>query len=274
VALRGRRSVASALDRLDDFLLAPGDDPRGVLGANDTVDDLTAFVRRNLLDAYATADRIAEVTRGATTSARYPATSLAGRLELIARLLKCDFGARVYYTLQPGYDTHSAQRATHEGLLFELAGALKAFLDDLAAARLAERVVVLCFSEFGRTVVENGSAGTDHGTSGPVFLVGPCVRAGLVGTTPSLTDLDPPARRPAPFPGLPPGVRYRAGGLAGTPGAGCPGRDIQASAAVSERVRECPVDSNAFEVRLEAVGFEYVIVECGRGRFRAHATCV
>jgi uncharacterized protein (DUF1501 family) len=52
-------------------------------------------------------------------------------------------------------------------------------------------VAVLCFSEFGRTVAENGSAGTDHGTAGPVFLAGPRVRAGLVGTTPSLTDLDP-----------------------------------------------------------------------------------
>jgi Protein of unknown function (DUF1501) len=51
--------------------------------------------------------------------------------------------------------------------------ALKAFLDDLAAARLADRVVVLCFSEFGRTVAENSSGGTDHGTSGPVLLAGP-----------------------------------------------------------------------------------------------------
>jgi uncharacterized protein (DUF1501 family) len=52
-------------------------------------------------------------------------------------------------------------------------------------------VAVLLFSEFGRTVAENGSAGTDHGTSGPVFLAGPKVRGGLVGATPSLLDLDP-----------------------------------------------------------------------------------
>jgi uncharacterized protein (DUF1501 family) len=50
-------------------------------------------------------------------------------------------------------------------------------------------VVVLCFSEFGRRVAENGSAGTDHGTSGPVLLVGPSVRTGLIGSYPSLTDL-------------------------------------------------------------------------------------
>ena len=50
---------------------------------------------------------------------------------------------------------------------------------------------MLLFSEFGRTVIENGSSGTDHGTSGPVFLAGPSVKGGLVGATPSLLDLDP-----------------------------------------------------------------------------------
>jgi uncharacterized protein (DUF1501 family) len=53
-----------------------------------------------------------------------------------------------------------------------------------------ERVAVLCFSEFGRRVAENGSYGTDHGTAGPVFLAGGRVRGGLVGATPSLGDLE------------------------------------------------------------------------------------
>src|SRR5262249_45159187 len=93
--------------------------------------------------------------------------------------------------LQSGYDTHNAQLFTHSDLLRELSGALKAFLDDLAVAKLADRVVVLLFSEFGRTVSENGSAGTDHGTSGPVFLAGPNVKGGLAASTPSLLALDP-----------------------------------------------------------------------------------
>jgi uncharacterized protein (DUF1501 family) len=190
VALRGRRCVASALDRPEDLVLAPGADPRKVI-AGEGKDELTAFVRRSMLDAYATADRLAATGRAEGAGARYPGTALGSRLQLIARLLQAGFGARVYYALQPGYDTHAAQLFNHWRLLFELAGALKAFLDDLAAAKLAERVAVLCFSEFGRTVRENGSAGTDHGTAGPVFLAGPRVKAGLVGSTPSLTDLDP-----------------------------------------------------------------------------------
>src|SRR5262249_31011444 len=148
-------------------------------------------VRRSLLDAYITADRLQEVTRIKDTSAAYPETGLAERLRLVARLMKAGFGTRVYYTTQGSYDTHSTQAAVHSSLLGELAGAMLAFLDDLKASRLDERVAVLVFSEFGRTVKENGSVGTDHGTAGPVLLAGPGVKPGLVGTTPSVTDLDP-----------------------------------------------------------------------------------
>jgi uncharacterized protein (DUF1501 family) len=121
----------------------------------------------------------------------YPQSGLASRLRLIARLMKGGLDTRVFYTRQSGYDTHYAQLFANSNLLLELSGALKAFLDDLAAAKLADRVVLLIVSEFGRTVSENGSAGTDHGTSGPVFLAGPNNKGGLVETTPSLLDLDP-----------------------------------------------------------------------------------
>ena len=95
----------------------------------------------------------------------------------------------MYYLIQPGYDSHAVQLPTHSRLLGELAGALQGFLDDLAAAKLAERVIVMAFSEFGRRPEENGSLGTDHGTAAPVFVAGPSVRAGLFGKTPLLGDL-------------------------------------------------------------------------------------
>jgi uncharacterized protein (DUF1501 family) len=190
VAVRGRRSIASAIERPEDFSLAAGADPRKALAHDEPADDLAAFVQRSMLDAYSTADRLARLA-GDKDEARYPQSGLASRLRLIARLMKAGVDARVFYTLQPGYDTHAAQLFAHSNLLLELSGALKAFLDDLAAARVADRVAVLLFSEFGRTVAENGSAGTDHGTAGPVFLAGPSVKGGLVGQTPSLLDLDP-----------------------------------------------------------------------------------
>lgn len=188
-ALRGRRSVASALSRPDDFLLPERSNLGLATPRPGQADDALAYIRRSTLDGYATAERVAAAVQVKEGAAAYPATQLAGQLRLVARLLKADLGTRVYYTMQPGYDTHSGQAAAHSELLGELSGALRAFLDDLAATRIAERVVVLCFSEFGRTLRENGSMGTDHGTAGPVFLAGPGVKAGLIGKTPNLTDL-------------------------------------------------------------------------------------
>jgi uncharacterized protein (DUF1501 family) len=190
VAIRGRRSVATAIARIEDLTLESTPDPRKALAGTRPGDDAADFVRRSMLDAYTTADRIQRLSSH-RDDARYPQSGLASRLRLIARLLKGDQGARVFYTLQPGYDTHAGQLLAHSSLLLELSNALKAFLDDMAAAGLADRVTVLLFSEFGRTVAENSSAGTDHGTSGPVFLAGPNVNGGVVGATPSLLDLDP-----------------------------------------------------------------------------------
>ena len=187
-ALWGRRATAVALGRVEDTLLTDPAAAKLSVGPA-TADDLHAFLRRQAVDAYAAADRLAKLT-AATDDAAYPATGFAGRLQLVARLLKSDLGARVFYTTQPGYDTHAEQAFTHDRLLAEFAGAVAAFFEDLAAAKLAERVALLAFSEFGRTIRENGSAGTDHGTAGVVFLAGPGVCWGVSGTMPSLTDLE------------------------------------------------------------------------------------
>jgi len=50
-------------------------------------------------------------------------------------------------------------------------------------------VTVVVYSEFGRRVVGNGSQGTDHGTSGPMFIVGEKVNGGFYGDQPSLKNL-------------------------------------------------------------------------------------
>jgi uncharacterized protein (DUF1501 family) len=189
VALRGRRSAASALSRLEDFQLQGDAAAVRTMAAAPAAEDLSAFVHRSFLDAYTTCDRLAEAARTQPAGGSYPATGLAGRLQLIARLLKSGFATRVYYTSQGGYDTHAAQLQSHAELLYELGGALRAFLDDLAAARLADRVLVLVFSEFGRQVRENASGGTDHGTAAPVFLAGAGLHGGLAGAAPNLLEL-------------------------------------------------------------------------------------
>jgi uncharacterized protein (DUF1501 family) len=147
-----------------------------------------AFVARHSTEATVAAERIAKIAN-AKSEASYPGTGLGQRLKLVGQLLKADMGTRVFYTLQGGYDTHSSQQFTHANLLAEFAGAVAAFFADLQAAKLAEQVTLLAFSEFGRTIKENGSAGTDHGTAGVAIVVGPHVRGGVHGTLPSLTEL-------------------------------------------------------------------------------------
>src|SRR5262249_22292442 len=79
VALRGRRAVASALTRLDDFLLAPGVNPKPAAASAEPMNDLAAFLQRSALDAYATAERMAELAHGPESGARYPTSALAGQ---------------------------------------------------------------------------------------------------------------------------------------------------------------------------------------------------
>ena len=88
--------------------------------------------------------------------ATYPEFELARRMRLTARLIKAGLGTRVYYLEQGGYDTHGSQLPVQAPSLEELSASLGAFLDDLTAARLADRVLVMIFGEFGRRVADNG----------------------------------------------------------------------------------------------------------------------
>ena len=87
--------MASALERIEDLsqdaaVRAGGDAVSDAAG-----NDLAAFVRRSTLDAYAAADRIAELARSRDGEAGYAAAGLAERLRLIARLLKGGYSSRV-----------------------------------------------------------------------------------------------------------------------------------------------------------------------------------
>ncbi|MHB1558387.1 MAG: DUF1501 domain-containing protein [Isosphaeraceae bacterium] len=190
-ALRARRAItASFADPSDLSLALPADaetqqpDPHA--------SDLSAFVQQTVAGGYATARELAEATgrRAKSKSAvRYPNGELGQQMGLVAQSILSGACARVYYVIQPGYDTHQAQGPVHSQLLGELARSLRAFHDDLAAAGRAEEVLTMAFSEFGRRPEENGSFGTDHGTAGPVILAGKSVRPGPAGTTPKLADL-------------------------------------------------------------------------------------
>ena len=119
----------------------------------------------------------------------YPTSELGRKLETIAKLIASGLKSTVYYVRIDGFDTHANQPAAHAALLRAVSDAVSALVRDVEAHGDSERLLVMCFSEFGRRVKENASLGTDHGTAGPVFLAGRGVMSGLHGATPLLTNL-------------------------------------------------------------------------------------
>jgi len=153
------------------------------------------FLRQVAADANASSQDIRKATQGYRPVAPYPmgnrsrGNRLGAELRLVAAMIAARLPTRVFYVSLGGFDTHANQRGRHDNLMTILSKGLAAFLEDLKAQSLLDRVVVLAFSEFGRRVKENASRGTDHGVAGPMLLFGGGVRGGLHGAHPSLTDL-------------------------------------------------------------------------------------
>ncbi len=122
----------------------------------------------------------------------YPASPLGRRFRGISQLIRGDVGLEAAFTDASGWDTHAGQGAAQGQLanrLLDLGNALAAFAKDLGP-RLAD-VCVVVMTEFGRTVRENGTRGTDHGHGSVLFALGGSVVGGRVhGKWPGLSDAD------------------------------------------------------------------------------------
>jgi uncharacterized protein (DUF1501 family) len=157
------------------------------LGAPDPADDpLRARVARSITDLGRVRGAVDDVL------SRRPDAGggkLAGQLEMVGDLVEAGVPTRVYSTSLGGFDTHADERRTQEQLLGVLDTALTPFVRRMLATPAGRDVVVLVYSEFGRRVRANLGQGTDHGTAGPVFLLGSRVRGGFHGQEPSLVDL-------------------------------------------------------------------------------------
>jgi uncharacterized protein (DUF1501 family) len=192
-----------ALNTLADYQLQP--DPRYVSGRaarNDALNRLYSSYAAPapyaaLLEATSvTAEQSSQQLQDAVTqhqpasSATYPKGGLGDGLKLLSALIARDLGLRVGYVVLGGFDTHSSQAKHHSDLLQSLADGISAFQTDLAAHGKADDVTIMTWSEFGRRAGENASAGTDHGTAAPLFVVGNGIKGGLYGDPPDLGNLD------------------------------------------------------------------------------------
>jgi len=149
-----------------------------------------AFLAKSLDDAIQISSRTRKALQNLSMAHNYGSSAIAQDLRKVAALLSAGFPTRVYYLRVRGFDTHAGQVGRRHQLLGSIAGAVECFYKELKQIRRDRDVSIMIFSEFGRRVAENASGGTDHGTAGPVFLVGSQVVPGFHQPHPSLTDLD------------------------------------------------------------------------------------
>ncbi len=193
--LNAEETVVPSVRTLQDYTLQK--QPAASAVPRSTNNRLVDFLQKTSLQADAAADRLDAVLKKQKSGnrAEYPNVPGAQRLRTVADLIRADLGIRIFSTDVGGgdtgaFDNHANQRGNHGALLHQLSESVAAFVDDLARDNLLDRVLLMTFSEFGRTVRENGRRGTGHGSAAPVFVVGGKVKGGLTGDHPSLTELE------------------------------------------------------------------------------------
>ncbi len=175
-------TIAGAADARAPMAGNPGSAP--VQGASPL-----AQIRAITRNAKASSEEVRRAVATYKPRVEYGPDVLSQDLRTAAALLQSDIGCRVLSVTQQGYDTHEDQRRRHDKLMAELDLGLSTFLRDVRGTPSGDNIVVLAFSEFGRRVEDNASQGTDHGTAGPMFLLGSPIKGGLYGKHPSLTEL-------------------------------------------------------------------------------------
>ena len=132
--------------------------------------------------------------------ASYPKSPLGRSLRQIAQLIKANVGLEIAFAESRGWDTH-ARQGTIEGSFArkgrDFSQSITALWTDLGDYQ--NDVVLLTMTEFGRTVSENGSGGTDHGRASCLFVLGTQVDGGKVhGNVPHLVPEALDRRRDLP----------------------------------------------------------------------------
>ena len=116
-------------------------------------------------------------------------SDLAQQLDVVAKLIAAGSPTKVWSVSLGGFDTHANEANAQAELLGVVSDSLSRFMGQLKATTRSNDVTIMVYSEFGRRVVGNGSQGTDHGTSGPMFVIGNSVKGGFYGEQPSLKNL-------------------------------------------------------------------------------------
>lgn len=181
--------AAVAINNLQDFKLQTRGNAAAVNMTARSFEDLYDQTSSNLLketgkesfDAMKMLQKADTKNYKPEHNAVYPNTALGNSLKQIAQLIKMDVGLEVAFTESGGWDTHFNQ-GKDTGIFArnvnDLSESIIAFWTDMGT--LQDDVTVMTMTEFGRTVKQNGTGGTDHGRASCNFILGNGVNGGLV----------------------------------------------------------------------------------------------
>jgi uncharacterized protein (DUF1501 family) len=188
---------ALAISNLNDFAIQMKGNPMAANVAAKSFEDLYDATTSSLLnktgkesfEAMKMLQKADTKNYQPAAGAVYPQSPLGNALKQIAQLIKMDVGLEVAFTESGGWDTHFNQ-GTDQGTFArnatDLSNSINAFWTDLG--QYQDDVTLMTTTEFGRTVKQNGTGGTDHGRASCCFILGNNVNGGKVhGTVQPLT---------------------------------------------------------------------------------------
>lgn len=154
-------------------------------------EDNLGYLYKTMIETSSSAQSILEKSKTYKSSLSYPDNAFAKQLSTVAKFINSGLDTRVYYVSLSGFDTHVNQLPQQGRLLKQYSEALSIFINEIKAAGNFDNTLVLTFSEFGRRVQQNASAGTDHGTANNIFLFGGNLKQqGIINAAPNLQDLE------------------------------------------------------------------------------------
>lgn len=180
---------ALAINNLQEFTIQMRGNPKAASMVSKSFEDLYDQASSSLLketgkesfDAIKMLQKTDVKNYKPSNGAEYPATALGNSLKQIAQLIKMDVGLEVAFAEHGGWDTHFNQ-GTEQGTFarnaMDLSNSIAAFWKDLGQQQ--DDVTIMSMTEFGRTVKQNGTNGTDHGRGSCNFVIGNDVNGGLV----------------------------------------------------------------------------------------------